>query len=1009
MQPSSSQTGVFEHLISFDFADFERLTSPKGDVEYTQFGFVPRNLAQLLANPHSARGFVGLHGVLKRELDALMKHLNADKVHRGDPWAYVGIDREDGEGPQKYSPILYRPSEWHLSNWTCHENDDSHTRIFTIGSFTNREKGTNYTVLNSGLTSSNSAMWDVKSFVSEKPLSEERRSELVGAKESTCSTTNRAGELIYVNTYLMQSARTCYYLNNHFIPFYDALLGMADNPIHGAVRYSSRSDGSQHSLPIPIYSREQDYKIAHINEEVADGARQDVCYAKDWLFVSPHGSDILLNTSGEGMCYWADRPAITDVDLRTESSSWRGNVAIQKWFKILDHGTVFSISCCVFKMHRQASLLLAVRLVQAALDTSALAKQYFGNDSRWYQDKIPYFEISDQEIQDVYYYRWTIFRAHQRDLGERGYVSTEFLDDVSWQLEPWATLNDATGFHLGEGRWLRDRRYADDYIRHMYNGGNDRHFTDYTADSVYGRYLVDGDEASLITHLNAMTDLYDQWDENFDADKGLYWREPLADATEYTISSIDASGGEDGFTGGYAFRPSINSYMWANAIAISKIADLAGQSSVASDFRQRASTLKDRFQTDIWNTTLEHFIDRHQRDTEFVKYWEPIRGRELVGLVPWMFSMPDDKEEYNQAWTHLLDPEKLRGENGMRTNEPSYEYYMRQYRYDEPTGLRECQWNGPVWPYQTTQVLLGMANLLNGYNQSIITKADYVDELRRYTKLHYLDGKLNLQEDYEPDKVGPIVGLPRSHHYFHSGYNDVVISGLIGIRPRGDDVLEVSPIAEGIGWFRLQDVVYHGRDIAVEWDADGSRYGRGVGLRVEVDGEVMGSSSKLEKIEVSITKANAPAIDRSKMAKSIQLVRDEFSKGSASSGNDTERIHDAIDGRVWFYPELPQGWDSNATEAASQQWYAIDFGSATELTGCELAFFADGDDFEAPSTYDVQQLVDGEWVKIVGEGEQVIANGITHVSWGTLSTSQLRVEFPQAAGKRTRLAEFKAF
>lgn len=49
---------------------------------------------------------------------------------------------------------------------------------------------------------------------------------------------------------------------------------------------------------------------------------------------------------------------------------------------------------------------------------------------------------------------------------------------MGWQLEPWATLNDATGFHLGEGRWLRDRRYSDDYIRHMYNGGNDRHFTD---------------------------------------------------------------------------------------------------------------------------------------------------------------------------------------------------------------------------------------------------------------------------------------------------------------------------------------------------------------------------------------------------------------------------------------------------------------------------------------------------------------------------------------------------
>ncbi|KAI7556142.1 hypothetical protein KC317_g12454, partial [Hortaea werneckii] len=115
-----------------------------------------------------------------------------------------------------------------------------------------------------------------------------------------------------------------------------------------------------------------------------------------------------------------------------------------------------------------AALAAASPLHKQSLDTHALAKHYFGNDAPWYQDRIPYFECSDKKIQDVFYYRWKIFRAHQRDTGIRGYVSTEFLEDVSWQLEPWATLNDATGFHLGEGQWLRDRRFADDYINHMY-------------------------------------------------------------------------------------------------------------------------------------------------------------------------------------------------------------------------------------------------------------------------------------------------------------------------------------------------------------------------------------------------------------------------------------------------------------------------------------------------------------------------------------------------------------
>jgi hypothetical protein len=66
-------------------------------------------------------------------------------------------------------------------------------------------------------------------------------------------------------------------------------------------------------------------------------------------------------------------------------------------------------------------------LLKRAIDTKSLATKYFGNDAPWYQDRIPYFECSDTEIQDVYYYRWKIFRAHQRDLGERGYISTGML------------------------------------------------------------------------------------------------------------------------------------------------------------------------------------------------------------------------------------------------------------------------------------------------------------------------------------------------------------------------------------------------------------------------------------------------------------------------------------------------------------------------------------------------------------------------------------------------------
>ena len=42
-----------------------------------------------------------------------------------------------------------------------------------------------------------------------------------------------------------------------------------------------------------------------------------------------------------------------------------------------------------------------------------------------------------------------------------------------------------------------------------------------------------------------------------------------------------------------------------------------------------------------------------------------------------------------------------------------------------------------------------------------------------------------------------------SEHYFHSGYNDLIVTGLVGLRPRTDDVIEVNPLAPD-GWALLR-------------------------------------------------------------------------------------------------------------------------------------------------------------------------------------------------------------
>ncbi|KAF5856368.1 hypothetical protein ETB97_007470 [Aspergillus alliaceus] len=668
-----------------------------------------------------------------------------------------------------------------------------------------------------------------------------------------------------------------------------------------------------------------------------------------------------------------------------------------------------------------ASIFLRI----AALDADSIASQYFGNDAAWYRDRIPLFEASVADIQDVYYYRWNIFRAHQRDLGADGYISTEFLNDVGWQSQPSALLIDASNFHLREGRWCRDRRFKSDYASFLYGPHkNPYQFSESMADGVWQGYLVDGVADDATAHLDAMQAVFKGWNTTsmstggYDTSKALYWIQPLTDATEYTIASIDASGGEDGFTGGNAFRPSINSYQYVNALAIANLAKLQGKGDVAEKYQQQAVNIKRTVQDTLWNSTFEHFIDRFKVDNERVTYWDFIRGRELVGYVPWTHDLPDDTEQFAEAWKHLLDSKKFAGAHGLRTNEPSYEYYMKQYRYEG--SKRECQWNGPSWPYQTTQVLTGLANFLDHYNTSaaanIVTKTDYTHLLQQYAQIHYnrnRGGVLNLEEDYDADTGSPIVGLTRSPHYFHSGFVDLVLTGLVGIRPRADDVLEVNPLADPavISYFRAERILYHGHEIAVQWDKDGHHYGTS-GLVVEVDGKAVSSSPTLARITTSITSKTPPTINRP-VAVSVQLDSTSYPRGSVSIPDaDTNAIHAAIDGRVWFFPEsdVANGWDTPAGNG-SELWYQISFEASTKVASAEIAFFANSTQgYDIPEKYNVQVGVSGVWADVSNANHSTpLANGITQATWNAVDTDKIRLVFVPQEGKKVRLVEFKVF
>jgi hypothetical protein len=631
------------------------------------------------------------------------------------------------------------------------------------------------------------------------------------------------------------------------------------------------------------------------------------------------------------------------------------------------------------------------------IDIGQFAKQYYGEDAKWFMDNTPFFECSDKKLEQVFYYRWKMYKAHIRNVGLNEFVITEFINHVGWDRDPYCTINAASMHHIYEGRWLKDNRYMDGYINYLFQqGGNDRRYSESIADAAYARFLVNGDTAFIVRQLDSMKMVYNKWADHFDSTRQLYYIPAMPDATEYTIASIDASGGKDGFEGGDAFRPTINSYMYGNAMAIAKIALLKNDYATAKEYQERADNLKYNVESNLWSDTLQHFADRFKVNNKYVHNWDFIRGRELAGMIPWYFDLPADEARFNSAWRHVLDTSQLLGKYGLRTNEPSYPYYFHQFVYFD--GARGSQWNGPSWPYQTSQVLTGMANLLNDYKQTSVTSSDYLGLLKQFAGQHYLsDSVINLVENYDPNLGGPIVHYYWSNHYNHSAFNNLIITGLCGIRPSMSDTLTINPLIDStISYFALSNLNYHGHRITVVYDRDGTKYNMGKGLSVLVDRSPTDVQQVNGKYQVNLgpTFHIISLPQNPNYALNITHTGYPVPSASINSFPDTS-LFQAIDGRKWFFSEITNRWTTEGSSMPAD-WYGLDFGKPQSVSMVRIYLMADNKKFGVPDSVSISYNNGTQWlpVKLTVEKSAPLAGNTTNtIVFDKVQATGIRLSF----------------
>jgi hypothetical protein len=282
-------------------------------------------------------------------------------------------------------------------------------------------------------------------------------------------------------------------------------------------------------------------------------------------------------------------------------------------------------------------------------------------------------------------------------------------------------------------------------------------------------------------------------------------------------------------------RPTINSYMFANARAIAAIARIAGRKELADEFAGKSASLKRLTQSLLWNPDAK-FFEVRQPDGAFSGV------REELGFIPWLFELPDPGHE--EAWAQLIDPQGFRAPFGLTTAE-------RRHPGFRSHGCCKCEWDGAVWPFATTQTLGALANVLRDYSQSFVGSRDYFESFLAYARCHRLDGRPYIGEYLDETTGQWLKGRQeRSLYCNHSTFADLVITGLVGLRPRADDTVEVYPLLpeKTWDWFCLDGVIYHHHTLTIIWDRDGKRYSHGQGLTVLADGKPIAHRDHLGKL-----------------------------------------------------------------------------------------------------------------------------------------------------------------
>jgi hypothetical protein len=150
-------------------------------------------------------------------------------------------------------------------------------------------------------------------------------------------------------------------------------------------------------------------------------------------------------------------------------------------------------------------------------------------------------------------------------------------------------------------------------------------------------------------------------------------------------------------------------------------------------------------------------------------------------------------------------------------------------------------------------------------------------------------------------------------------------------------------VPDSCDYFAVENVAYHGRNISIVWDRDGSHYQQGAGFRIYIDGNLVLVRSAIQPVVIPVP-PGPPQTLPFLVNDAVNAWGGPFSPApypiaSASYTSPYDDAQRAIDGQVAFL-DIPNTRWTDYGSPNPTDWWSVNFGQIRPVSDMRIYFYS---------------------------------------------------------------------